>query len=60
MAKGRRDGLLVCWCVSAWEGAGWSWWCGAGRLGRRRREGGSVGGSRDRLGRGGCGGDVRG
>ena len=46
MAKGRRDGLLVCWCVSVWEGAGWSWWC--------------VGGARDGLGRGGCGGDARG
>ena len=44
MAKGLRDGLLVYWCVSVWEGAGWSWWCGAGRLGRRGREGGGVAG----------------
>ena len=60
MAKGRRDGLLVCWCVSVWEGAGWSWWCGAGRLGRRGREGGGwrvgVGtGGRGMTEAGGCG-----
>jgi len=46
MAKGGRDALLVGWCVSVWGGAGWSWWC--------------VGGARDGLGRGGCGGDARG
>ena len=31
-----------------------------GRGRGKKGEGGSVGGSRDRLGRGGCGGDVRG